>query len=60
MTEGVDAGGLQYCPKELANGEKTQGCLAWTNLDARNTYEGDATFGRVANLINKKSPSPPR
>jgi hypothetical protein len=50
----VDAGGLAYWSDALAHGTETRGSLLESILDSAHTFEGNAQYGWVADLLSNK------
>ncbi len=53
-SEGADSGGLAYWSGALANHTETHGSLVSSILSSAHTYNGDATWGWVADLLDNK------
>ena len=52
--DGADTEGLNFWITELESGRETNGTLVSTILSAAHTYQGDATWGWVADLLDNK------
>lgn len=50
----VDQAGLDYWNAELSSGRSTRARLVWTILNAAHTFKNDATYGAVADLLDRK------
>ena len=53
-SSGADAGGLGYWGGQLASGQASRASLVASILDAAQAYQGDATWGWVADLLHNK------
>lgn len=53
-TDGADADGLAYWNQQLSEGKASRGSLVSTILDAAHGFQGNATWGWVANLLDNK------
>ena len=52
--DGADTEGLNYWTQELNSGKATRGSLVNAILDAAHTYNGNVTWGWVADLLDNK------
>ncbi|MDP3672952.1 MAG: DUF4214 domain-containing protein [Telluria sp.] len=50
----VDAGGLEYWSEALAQGTETRGSLLEAILESAHTFDGNAQYGWVAELLSNK------
>ncbi len=50
----VDQAGLDYWNAELSSGRSSRARLVWTILNAAHTFKNDATYGAVADLLDRK------